>query len=76
MNSKVLERVAEIMDSKNVESDWKMLTWLQKEQAPWLSDSEVEDCVIYSLVKCYDDYELSWLWYESNAEHYSDSLAA
>ena len=76
MNSKVLGRVATIINSKDVESDWKMLTWLQKEQAPWLSDSEIEDCVIYSIVKCYEDYELSWLWYEAKASHQSESLAA
>jgi hypothetical protein len=76
MNNKVLKRVATIIDSNDVESDWQMLTWLQREQAPWLSEPEVEDCVIYSLVKHYNDYELSWLWYSNQAAEQSESLAA
>lgn len=76
MNSRVLDRVAKLIDSKNVESDWKMLTWLQKEQAPWLTEAEIEDCVIFSLVKHYEDYELSWLWWNDQTAHHSESLAA
>ncbi len=76
MNSRVLERVEQLLDSKNVESDWQMLTWLQKEQAPWLSKDEVEDCVIFSLVKFYGDHQLSWLWWQDKSQAISESLAA
>lgn len=77
LSKKVLERVAHLIHSQNVENDWKMLTWLQKEQAPHLGQEEIEDCVIYSLVRHYEDYELSWMWHQEKSHGESHhSIAA
>ena len=71
----VRERITFLLDSKDVQADWDFLVTLQKEQAPWLSQDEAEDCVIYSLVKHYRDYPLSWMWY-NETESFSHQQAA
>ena len=69
MSSRILDRVAFLLDSKNIESDMKFLVELQKEQAPWLDEKSAYDCAIFSVIKLYGDYELSWLHYnESESE--------
>lgn len=66
MNKQIYDRVGKLLNSANPENDFSFLCALQKEQAPWLSDSLIQDCVIYSLVKYYGDYTLSYMWYEES----------
>lgn len=67
MNKATLDRVGQLLKSKKPEEEFNFLIKLQKEQAPWLSNQEATDCVMFSLVRCYNDYKLSYLWWEEEA---------
>ncbi|EQC46275.1 hypothetical protein [Bacteriovorax sp. Seq25_V] len=76
MNKAILDRVAYLLDSKSPQQDFDLLISLQKEQAPWLSNEEAIDCVIFSLVRYYEDYQLSYLWWnEMTQSHYEQRAA-
>ncbi len=76
MNKATLDRVAYLLESKTPQKDMDLLITLQKEQAPWLSTEEATDCVVFSLVRYYEDYQLSFLWWSDAIEsHYSQKAA-
>lgn len=73
MNKNITKEIAKLLKSTTPEKDLEFLIKLQSEQAPWLNTDEVLDCVIFSLVKCYNDHRLSYMWH---CEHsFADKLS-
>ncbi len=66
MNWKTI--LMDTISSNEYDKDWAFLTTLQKEQAPWLSEAEIEECVVLSVIKEYKCYELDWAYYNENRE--------
>ena len=64
------------ISSNEHDKDWTFLTTLQKEQAPWLTEAEIEECVVLSVVKEYQCYQLDWAYYNENRKSQSISEAA
>ena len=74
------EHLLETIGSTQPEKDWQFLMTLQKEQAPWLSDDMLEQCVVESVIKLHRDHKLDWLYWEfKNIKNHSNdnsSIAA
>ena len=73
------EYLLKSIDSSDYENDWNHLLTLQKEQAPWLSYEQLEECVVFSFVKLQGNHKLDWLYWEykkSLSNHSEDSVAA
>lgn len=58
----------EQINSHNPEKDWEFLLNLQKEQAPWLSKKEIEECVVLSVIREYDCSKLDWEYFTSHID--------
>lgn len=76
MNPEIKNRIAKLLKSNDPQRDINFLVNLQLEQAPWLSKEEAMDCIIFSLVKCYKDYGLSFMWHHEFAQHEQTIQAA
>jgi hypothetical protein len=75
MTERIYQRI-EAITGCNGKEVWALLTFLQSEQAPELTAEQVEDSVIYSLVRLYQDYTLSWYWFEDIKSERQVPLAA
>ena len=75
MNTQILDRIAYLTKTDGAQT-WQLLKTLQKEQAPWMDNSEIENAVIYSLVKLHNDYQLSWLWHQEQCANKETTIAA
>lgn len=62
--------------SEDFEKDWDFLLTLQKEQAPWLSEKELEKCVVESVIKLYGSHKLDWLYFNEESEDSSQHSVA
>ena len=75
MNQDIYNRITKITGTNGKEV-WKLLTSLQSEQAPWLNEAQVQDCVIDSLAHTYQDYELCELFFCQNSPDNIKTTAA
>ncbi|MDD0852277.1 hypothetical protein HBN50_04170 [Halobacteriovorax sp. GB3] len=67
------QRVATLMETKNIEHEMNLLFDLQKEQTPFYNSETIESLVYLGIIKTYNDRALDFLWYTYQNEMHQTS---
>ena len=69
LSPEIYARIANLLQTKSPEKDLELFCSHQKELTPHLSDTEVLNYVIMTMVENHNDQMLDFLWSDWKAKH-------